>query len=212
MVKFDKQMFCRFSIIVQEFEMDISRELVRIASEIGGDEVEWKIENIDIWGSKDWGEFKSDRFDGKREIGSKCIEYLVGKYPDWRGKIRVKWFGNDIFHVMDKSGESLLEVKRVENEPFHRFAKMDYEDVLEFDKNGECHDRKSIASAWGKVVMPENSDETVVKDGDLYLYCVALTQNLTDHFWAVYPGVENEKEVRTGYSAKLPHHLVKRLP
>lgn len=66
--------------------MNIVAELKKIAFELDSDEkIRWKIENIDIWGPSDFGSFETGRFENKREIGNACIDYLVGKYPDWRG-------------------------------------------------------------------------------------------------------------------------------
>lgn len=74
--------------------------------------VKWTIHNIDIWGPDDFGSFKTSKFDTKREVGKACVDYLIENYPDMRGQIRTKWFGNDIFHVLDKEGNSLFEVKK----------------------------------------------------------------------------------------------------
>ena len=96
--------------------MNIVAELKKIASLLDdGQQTTWKIENIDIWGPSDFDSFETDRFSTKREIGKACIDYLVEQHPDWRGQIHAKWFGEDIFHILDKEGQSLLEVKKAED-------------------------------------------------------------------------------------------------
>ena len=79
---------------------------------------------------------------------------------------------------------------------------------LHFDKNGECHDKKDIARVWHVVFKyPEDEDTTVI-NGTTYLYCVVMTDKLTDHFWAVYPGESNPKSAEKS----LPEYIVKHLP
>lgn len=82
-----------------------------------------------------------------------------------------------------------------------------YSGTLHFDKNGECHDRKDIASVWMSVVRYPNKEETKVIDGTTYLYCIALTSSWSSHFWAVYPNCDDPKKA----SEKLPEYLTKRI-
>ncbi len=89
----------------------------RLAYMFGDEEqVKWDIHNIDIWGPEDFGSFETSKFDTKREVGKACVDYLVENYPDMRGQIRTKWFSNNIFHVLDKEGNSLFEVKKEDEE------------------------------------------------------------------------------------------------
>lgn len=70
-------------------------------------------------------------------------------------------------------------------------------------EDGECHDKNAISTIWSAVFKYPDSDNTQVVDGTTYLYCIVLSRNLTDHFWAVYPNYNNPKKAKD----KLPEYL-----
>jgi len=80
--------------------------------------------------------------------------------------------------------------------------------ILEFDDDGECHDKKAIAKVWHDVLKYPSKEDSFVIGDTTYLFCIVLSRSLTNHFWAVYPGCKDPKQVEK----KLPEYLTTNRP
>ena len=79
---------------------------------------------------------------------------------------------------------------------------------LEFDDDGECHDKEAIAKVWHDVLKYPGKEDSFVIGDTTYLFCIVLSRALTNHFWAVYPGCKDPKQAEK----KLPEYLTRNRP
>ena len=79
---------------------------------------------------------------------------------------------------------------------------------LEFDDDGECHDKEAIAKVWHDVLKYPGKEDSLVIGDTTYLFCIVLSRALTNHFWAVYPGCKDPKQAEK----KLPEYLTRNHP
>ena len=80
--------------------------------------------------------------------------------------------------------------------------------ALEFDDDGECHDKEAIAKVWHDVLKYPGKEDSFVVGDTTYLFCIVLSRALTNHFWAVYPGCKDPKQAEK----KLPEYLTRNRP
>lgn len=79
---------------------------------------------------------------------------------------------------------------------------------LEFDDDGECHDKEAIAKVWHDVLKYPSKEDSFVIGDTTYLFCIVLSRSLTNHFWAVYPECKDPKQAEK----KLPEYLTLHRP
>ena len=79
---------------------------------------------------------------------------------------------------------------------------------LEFDDDGECHDKKAIAKVWHDVLKYPGKEDSFVIGDTTYLFCIVLSRSLTNHFWAVYPECKDPKQAEK----KLPEYITLHRP
>ena len=126
------------------------------------------------------------------------VKNYKGNIVESLTKFQKKYPGSKIFEAREEDGVLKIKV----DESFTKAGE------LHFDENGECKD--NIKPIWHHIHKYPKDEESIYSLGDSYIYCVAETSDLTQHFWAVYKGKDVTGKSDT--SLPPPDYLVNELP